>query len=162
MNTSARPQSDASRLREFQLFLYRHIPLTESMQLRLDAYTGQELQISAPLAPNINDKGTAFGGSASTLKIICGWSLLKLNLIDLSMPHDIVISKSTCRWHKPLSDALSAHARFKTDTSWDDFIEKFKKSNRNMSIPLQVEIHDARGEICSSMQASYAIIQPNS
>ena len=161
MNTSVDLQSDSSRLRQFQSFLYDQIPLTKAMQLRLDAFTGQSLTMSAPLTPNINDKGTAFGGSSATLKIICGWSLIKLNLSDLNMHHDIVISKSTCRWHKPLSDTLNAQARFKSDTSWHDFIEKFNNTGRNMTIPLSIEICNAAGDICSSMQANYAVIHPN-
>ena len=160
MSTTAHSYPDSIRLREFESFLHTNIPLTQAMQLQVDDFCGHQLNMSAPLLPNINDKGTAFGGSGATLKIISGWSLLKLNLLQHDMHHDIVISKSTCRWRKPLTDQLLARASLESSTAFEEFLLKFKEKGKTMTIEVNTEIYNAQGETCSSMKAKYAIIQP--
>ena len=61
---------------EMKAFLYQHIPLAVAMQVNIDDYDGQHLVISAPLAVNNNDKGTAFAGSISSLATVSGWIAL--------------------------------------------------------------------------------------
>jgi thioesterase domain-containing protein len=58
--------------------MHQDIPLTAAMQLSLQSFDGQTLMFPRPLAPNINDKGTAFAGSITSLGCITGWSLLTL------------------------------------------------------------------------------------
>ena len=54
--------------------LYRQIPLTAAMQLQMQPCP-RGWRLSAPLAPNSNDKGTAFAGSLSALLQVAGWVL---------------------------------------------------------------------------------------
>ncbi|MFZ5561099.1 MAG: YiiD C-terminal domain-containing protein [Pseudomonadota bacterium] len=54
------------------------IPLTRAMEIGVAYYTGHELALKVPLAPNINDKHTAFAGSITSLGCITGWCLLTL------------------------------------------------------------------------------------
>ena len=54
------------------------IPLTGHMGLAITAYDGHSLRMDAPLAPNLNDKGTAFAGSLATLATLAGWALATL------------------------------------------------------------------------------------
>ena len=60
---------------ELQKKLHNEIPLTKFMNIKIETYNEKELITTAPLDININDKGTAFGGSLSTLTIISSWSL---------------------------------------------------------------------------------------
>jgi thioesterase domain-containing protein len=47
-------------------------PITRAMQLEIAAWDGESLQIRAPLPPNVNDKGCAFGGSlVSVMTLAC-------------------------------------------------------------------------------------------
>ena len=39
------------------------IPLTTHLDFRFTAFDGERLTLTAPLAPNHNDKGTFFAGS---------------------------------------------------------------------------------------------------
>ena len=50
--------------------LHSEIPLTKLMELKIRNYNNSELVTTAPLHININDKGTAFGGSLATMTII--------------------------------------------------------------------------------------------
>lgn len=47
-------------------FLHKEVPITATMQLQVERVTASERSLSMPLAPNINDKSTAFGGSLAT------------------------------------------------------------------------------------------------
>ena len=46
-----------------QQTLHDDIPLTREMGLTVAAWDGRQLRLAAPLAPNLNHKCTAFGGS---------------------------------------------------------------------------------------------------
>ena len=44
----------------------RELPPVAAIQAQVDAYDGQRLVLTAPLSANVNDKGTAFGGSMTS------------------------------------------------------------------------------------------------
>ena len=56
------------------------IVLARAMAISVVAYDGESLTMAAPLAPNVNDKGCAFGGSLVSLMTLAGWGLVKLAL----------------------------------------------------------------------------------
>ena len=57
-------------LAELERHLLDTIPLAQAMELRVAGYEAGELRLCAPLAPNRNDKGCAFGGSKGLLTYI--------------------------------------------------------------------------------------------
>jgi len=67
-------------LDEITAYLHQHIPLSQHLGAAVEAYDGASLRLGAPLAPNLNHRSTAFGGSLSALAILSGWTLLHLNL----------------------------------------------------------------------------------
>jgi hypothetical protein len=76
--TVPKTRTDAQALRRdalreaAQAQLLADIPLTRFMHLAITGWDGDSLRMSAPLAPNINDKGCAFGGSlASVMTLAC-------------------------------------------------------------------------------------------
>jgi thioesterase domain-containing protein len=54
------------------------IPMARQMGLRITAWDGRSLRMDAPLAPNLNDKGTGFAGSLATLATFAGWAVATL------------------------------------------------------------------------------------
>ena len=92
--------------------ILEHIPLARAMQLGVSRYTGDELEMIAPLAPNINDKGCAFGGSMASLLTLAGWGLLELGLRAHGFACDIYVGDSQLRYHEPLWGELRGVARF--------------------------------------------------
>jgi hypothetical protein len=44
-------------------YLHERIPLTRALSAAAEAWDGRTLRMGAPLAPNRNHLGTAFGGS---------------------------------------------------------------------------------------------------
>ncbi len=56
-------------------FLARHVPITQAMGIRLRSWGVAGVTITAPLKPNINDKGIAFGGTLASILALSGWRL---------------------------------------------------------------------------------------
>jgi thioesterase domain-containing protein len=98
------------------------IPLTRAMQIALRDYNGETLTLAAPLAPNVNDKGCAFGGSLSSLATLAGWGVVALKLAELGLSAEIYVQDSTIRYLAPVWGELVAEARLAEGESWDDFL----------------------------------------
>lgn len=62
-------------LQEIQNKIHTQIPMTKLMQLKLKEINNDFLITQAPLNINVNDKGTAFGGSLSSIAIISSWCM---------------------------------------------------------------------------------------
>ena len=106
MDTNLSPAATLER--EF----LEHIPLARAMKLSVPRYSGDELEMTAPLAPNINDKGCAFGGSMASLLTLAGWGLIELGLRAQGLDCDIYVGDSNVRYREPLWGDLRGIARF--------------------------------------------------
>ena len=56
------------------------MPPVAAMQLSIAGYDGQRLQLHAPLAAHVNDKGCAFGGSLASMMTLASWGLVSLHV----------------------------------------------------------------------------------
>ena len=88
--------------------LHSEIPLSQAMGIRVASYDGRCLRLAAPLAPNINHKLTAFGGSLYSLAVLCGWGLLHLKLAEAGLHRHIVIQESSIRYLRPVNGKILA------------------------------------------------------
>ncbi len=149
--------ASAADLPTFEHFLHTHIPLTRAMGLRLDALQADALRLHAPLAPNINDKGTAFGGSSASLMVIAGWSLLTLWLLRHGVQRDVVVFRADTRWQKPLTDALDVRARF-VGAMDAALLDRVRSGKRAVKVAMASEVLNAAGDVCASMAGDYAVV----
>jgi thioesterase domain-containing protein len=145
------------KLLEFQKFLHEQIPLTKQMELEIVDFNKNEISLTSPLAPNINDKGSVFGGSSSALQIISAWSLIKLNCLKNSIDADIVIYKNNTKWQKPLFEDITVTSRFDKLTSFDE-IKLQIKANKKVFINTISKALTKNKEVCSEMMAQYVLI----
>lgn len=116
-------RNHAALAAQLERHILDRIPLARAMALRVARYDGAQLEMAAPLAPNINDKGCAFGGSMASLMTLAGWGLLELALRARGIECDIYIGDSQLRYREPMWDELRATARFADETSFDAFLE---------------------------------------
>src|SRR5690242_9594516 len=103
--------------------ILENIPLADAMDLKVRRYTDDELEMTAPLAPNVNDKGCAFGGSMASLMTLAGWGLVELALRARGIECDIYVGDSTIRYREPLFGELRATARFAEADALGDFLK---------------------------------------
>lgn len=143
-------------IKELQNKLYNEIPLTKIMEIKIQNYNNQELITTASLGININDKGTAFGGSLSTLSIISGWSLCWLISKELGFnSNNIVIIKNETSFRKPVTKDIICHTKKPSNEEIQILKEKLliKKS---ASIKIESKIIE-NDEICVDFVGYYVI-----
>jgi|JI10StandDraft_1071094.scaffolds.fasta_scaffold759604_2 thioesterase domain-containing protein len=98
-----------------QQFLYEQLPLTKAMQVQVAAYDGQSLVLTAPLACNHNDKGTAFAGSIGSLATVCGWGLWMLWTKAHYDECQVAVSHGDIQYKKPITTDFWAKAMLPDD-----------------------------------------------
>src|SRR6185312_1239186 len=81
------------------------------------------LVLGAPLAPNVNDKGCAFGGSLVSLMTLCGWGLVELALRARGHDCDVYVGESTVRYLQPVWADFRAEARLAEGADWAMFFD---------------------------------------
>jgi len=96
--------------KELEKKLHTQIPLTKLMDLKVENYDDEKLITTAPLDININDKGTAFGGSLATMTIISAWSICWLITKELGFDsNNIVVIKNEHSYKKPVTKNIVCH-----------------------------------------------------
>jgi thioesterase domain-containing protein len=118
--------NDESRFRAedaLGAFMLEGIPLTRSMAISVGAYDGESLTLHAPLAPNINDKGCAFGGSLASVMTLAGWGLVKLAADTRGIDCDIYVQDSLVRYLAPVWEDFHATAQLTHGDTFPDFFD---------------------------------------
>ncbi|MGO2414431.1 MULTISPECIES: YiiD C-terminal domain-containing protein [Cobetia] len=95
-------------LEQFRDWLTCAIPLAGQLGLKSMCWSQPQqsegrLDWQLMLAPNLNDKGTAFGGAMSLEATLCGWSWLTLWLRARGIQRDIVVSRASQQFLAPVS-----------------------------------------------------------
>lgn len=129
------------------------IPLTRAMQLCVRAYDGTRLQLAAPLDPNANDKGCAFGGSLVSLATLSCWGLARSVLLEQGLQADIYVQDSTIEYLAPVWTELLATAVIADDASPQAFIDTFRSRGRaRLALCAQI---DSGGVVAARMRARF-------
>ena len=142
-------------LRDTERFLHEQIPLTQAMGVALESYDGTQLVVTAPLAPNHNHLGTAFGGSLSALATLTGYAMLWLQLGDRNA--HIVIRESTIRYKRPVRGMLRAFCQRPDEASLAGFRATFAATGK-AHIKLQVCIEHA-GRACVEFEGDFVALR---
>jgi thioesterase domain-containing protein len=143
-------------IEELEKKLHNEIPLTKVMKLKIDKYTNKELITSAPLAININDKGTAFGGSLSTITIISSWSLCWLISKELNIDSkNIVVIKNENSYLRPVTKDIICNTKKPTKEEISVLKAKIdKKGSASIKIESKIIEDD---NICVEFEGTYVI-----
>ncbi|APW65466.1 thioesterase [Poseidonibacter parvus] len=124
-------------IQELQEKLHNEIPLTKLMQVNINKYNKEELVSNIPLEININDKGTAFGGSLSTLTTISAWSMCWLISKELEINStNIVVIKNETSFFKPVTKDIVCHTK---KPSFEDILIVKEKIDKKGSASIKIE-----------------------
>jgi thioesterase domain-containing protein len=115
---------------ELTRYLHEHIPLTRHLGAEARSWDGAAIRLHAPLAHNLNHRGTAFGGSLSALAILSGWSLVHLALRDRGIEARVVIQRSELDFDEPVDGDFEAAADLPGAAAWDRFVETLRRRRR--------------------------------
>ena len=141
---------------ELQEKLHNEIPLTKVMNIKIQTYNEKELITTVPLDININDKGTAFGGSLSTMTIISSWSLCWLISKELGFDSkNIVVIKNENSYRKPVTKDIVCHTQKPSEQEIATLKEKLQ-TKKSASIKINSTIME-NNEVCVEFQGYYVI-----
>ncbi|GAB2590937.1 YiiD C-terminal domain-containing protein [Nitrincola alkalisediminis] len=124
------------------------IPLINAMELQDLLYDGHGLSLHAPLSPNINDKGTGFGGSLAALATLSGWCLTSLYARDANLQAGVVIAESHIRYLAPVTSHFTANVNLPSADVCKAFIRDLRDQGK-AKWTLDVDIYDAKGHALS-------------
>ncbi|MBS1209148.1 MAG: thioesterase [Proteobacteria bacterium] len=115
---------------ELQTYLQTHIPLSAAMQVEVIQATPDVVELTAPLAPNINHRGTAFGGSISTLATLACWSLLRVRTDGMQPAPHLVVRRNSMEYEAPILGGFRAIVRFPAEVDWPRFQAAYTSKGR--------------------------------
>ena len=116
-----------------EFMLARHIGII------VETADDSSVVLRAPLAPNANYKGTAFGGSLYSVAVLTGWAWVTRYLAARDLAADAVIQESNVRFLAPVQGELRASVAAPTDAQIDKFRKMLQRAGRGR-IRLRVEI----------------------
>ncbi len=143
-------------INKLQNKLHKEIPLTKLMNIKIDSLNKTTLITSAPLDININDKGTAFGGSLSTMTIISSWSMCWLISQELGFnSKNIVVIKNENTYKKPVTKDIFCYTQ-KPSIEELEILNKKLQEKGSASIKIYSKIIE-NNEICVDFEGIYVI-----
>jgi thioesterase domain-containing protein len=90
--------------------LRSQVPLMAHMKVDLVSWDGATLVLEAPLEPNLNTHGTAFGGSLYNVAAMAGWGAVHLTLMDAGHTTGVWVVKGEIEYKSPVRGVLRAVA----------------------------------------------------
>tara|TARA_R100001143_G_scaffold12779_1_gene14009 strand:- start:417 stop:887 length:471 start_codon:yes stop_codon:yes gene_type:complete len=133
------------------------IPLTTHLDFRFTAFDGERLTLTAPLAPNHNDKGTFFAGSQAALLTLAGWACTTL-MADSAVGEgeasvDVVAVESSLQFRAPLHGDIEIRA-WADDGESGRFHQRLKRRGK-ASLGILAQATDAQGVVVCEYQGLY-------
>lgn len=121
---------NAAEVTGLENYLHEHIPLSAAMGVKILRADESMVELSAPLAPNINHRETVFGGSASAVAILAAWTLLYVRLQDAGINSRVVIQRNTMSYEHPITTDFTAVAALPDLSHWTKFLNMLKRRGR--------------------------------
>lgn len=143
--------------REFLDWLKPRIPLLTHLGIERLDWDGRQLVIPTPLAPNINDKGTGFGGSQAAIATVAGWCLTTLCLREAGLECDVVIADSHLQYLKPVTADFETRVALPDGDASHRLIERVKERGKG-KLALEVEV-SCQGQVCMRLQGLYVAMR---
>lgn len=106
------------------------MPPVAAMQVEIAGYDGYRLQLHAPLAVHVNDKGCAFGGSLASMMTLASWGLVSLHVEAAGLQAEVFVADSQIRYLAPLFGDLEVQAELAPESSWPGFIATLRERGR--------------------------------
>ncbi len=142
---------------EFLSWLKGQIPLINHMGFTPLKYDGKSLAMGAELEPNVNDKGTGFGGSLATVATLCGWSIVTLHLRETGRDDDVVIRDSHLEYLLPVTGDFEAYTELPDAETVAGFDERMAEKGR-ARLDLVIEIRQG-DKVAMRLSGSYTALE---
>lgn len=125
---------------ELERYLHREIPLSGAMGVTVVEAGAGGVRLAMPLEPNLNHRGTLFGGSAGALVILAGWTLVheRLRGEEGLTPH-LVIQRSAMEYLEPVIGDVEARAEPPSEEAWERFVRTLRRKGKGrIEVPAEL------------------------
>jgi thioesterase domain-containing protein len=124
------------------------IALARHIRIVVEQADDSSLVLSAPLKPNANHQGTAFGGSLYCVAVLTGWAWATRYLNMHGIDADAVIQESKVEFLVPVHGELRSHLIAPAAAEIDKFRKMLERAGRGR-IQLRVEMRAAHAGTAS-------------
>lgn len=146
-------QYKQSDIDSFTGWLRRKIPLVQAMGVEKLSYDGCQFCMYAPLAENVNDKGTGFGGSLSAIATLSGWCLVTLFVRQHGYDLDVVVKESQQQFLLPVKGDFYARVSLPEHDICEQVLQRLGQGQR-AKMDLIVEVIQG-GEVAMRLTGCY-------
>lgn len=129
------------------------VPLIQHMGVDIAEYEPGRVVVEAPLEPNVNTHGTAFGGSLYCVATMSGWSLVHLTLMDAGFEPNVWVTEGEVKYHKPIEGTLRAEAMLDIDQC--DAMVKSYTDKQRARVDVLVKMYQ-EDELALTLNVTYA------
>ena len=135
------------------------IPITRTMQLHIAQADGDTIALAAPLAPNVNDKGCAFGGSLASVLTLAGWALLVLQLRAAGEECEVYVQDSYLKYLAPVWGDFRATAQLAEGESWSSFFAALTSRGKGR-LRIMASVAGTDGAPATTLEARFVALRP--
>ncbi|MEQ9407031.1 MAG: YiiD C-terminal domain-containing protein [Fuerstiella sp.] len=115
---------------ELEAYIHQQIPITLAMGVRVVEATVDRVELTAPLAPNINHRETVFGGSAAAVATLAAWTLILVRMRAEGLTGRLVIARNSMEYQKPILADFTAVAEAGDLQRWPVFVAALKRKGK--------------------------------
>jgi thioesterase domain-containing protein len=126
-----------------QQTLYEEIPITQQLRVAVQSYDGVCLKLHAPLAENINHKGTIFAGSINAVMTLAGWGSVWLLLKEAGITANVIIQDSAINYLLPVTQDFTAICHKPAEDTIAHFMTMLKRRGKAR---IELIVHIDEGE----------------
>lgn len=99
--------------------LHQLIPMSQNIGVMVSRLNAGVVELTAPLAPNTNHAGTAFGGSVYSLGVLACWTLAAHRIGSDGLAATVVIAEGQVTYQRPVTSGFTARCELSDDRAWE-------------------------------------------
>jgi thioesterase domain-containing protein len=135
-------------MQRLERLIIEEMPITQHLQFSLSSAEDGSLRASAPLKPNANHMGSAFGGSLSMLATLTGWAMMHQvvteKMADMRRQVEVIIQEGDIEYLRPVYENIAVTCEPPDEDALERFQSMLERWGR-ARLDLKCKI-DAAGE----------------
>ncbi|MBA4136549.1 MAG: thioesterase [Opitutus sp.] len=148
---------DRLSARGLTAFFHEQIPLTRAMELRVAESNAHRLVLEAPLAPNRNHLGTAFGGSLHALPTLACYGALWMVLREAGIDGHVVVKRTNAIYRAPVNGVLRAVCERPAAKVVQEFLSDLRR-HKKARMDLKAIVEGANGKPAVELSGAFVAV----
>jgi thioesterase domain-containing protein len=137
---------------ELQEFLHQQIPMARALEVGVTGLSADSVELLAPLNPNCNHMGTAFGGSLGAMMILACYAWLFNRLGEEGKHCHVLIQSAHTDYLKPVTGDI--RARCLRSEEIERVMEQFERKGV-ARVVLHSEVVDPAGVVLCKFSGEF-------